>query len=108
MVVRAFSNGVYLAAPPVIIDGNTRNLVVGSIRTLVDGGGTNFSGGYLAGLAQVFGAFNPWQVALRRPPAIAIHDDGDVRGKPLEVDLAGKRLVGLSRRDPRQELLKRH
>jgi len=60
--VIAFSNGVYLAAPPVIIDGNTRNLVVGSIRTLVDGGGTNFSGGYLAGLAQVFGAFNPWQL----------------------------------------------
>jgi uncharacterized protein YegL len=58
----AFSDGVYLAAPPVTIDGNTRNLVIGSIRTLADGGGTNLGGGFLAGLAQVFGAFNPWQV----------------------------------------------
>ena len=58
----AFSDGVYLAAPPVIIDGNTRNLVIASIRTLGDGGGTNLGGGFLAGLAQVFGAFNPWQV----------------------------------------------
>jgi len=60
--VVAFSGGVYLAAPPVIIDANTRNMVSASIGTLVDGGGTNFSGGYLAGLAQVFGAFNPWQL----------------------------------------------
>jgi hypothetical protein len=60
--VVAFSDGVYLAAPPVIIDGNTRNMVVGSIRMLADGGGTNLGGGFLAGLAQVFGAFNPWQV----------------------------------------------
>ena len=60
--VVAFSNGVYLAAPPVIIDGNTRNLVITGIRSLVDGGGTNLGGGFLAGLAQVFGAFNPWQV----------------------------------------------
>src|SRR5262249_45193627 len=58
----AFSDGVYLAAPPVIIDGNTRNLVIASIRTLADGGGTYLSGGFLAGLAQVFGAFNPWQL----------------------------------------------
>ncbi len=58
----AFSDGVYLAAPPVIIDGNTRNLVIASIRTLGDGGGTNLGGGFLAGLAQVFGAFNPWQL----------------------------------------------
>ena len=58
----AFSDGVYLAAPPVIIDGNTRNLVIASVRTLNDGGGTNLGGGFLAGLAQVFGAFNPWQV----------------------------------------------
>lgn len=60
--VVAFSNGVYLAAPPVIIDGNTRNMVIAGIRTLVDGGGTNLGGGFLAGLAQVFGSFNPWQV----------------------------------------------
>ena len=60
--VVAFSNGVYLAAPPVNIDGNTRNMVIAGIRSLVDGGGTNLGGGLLAGLAQVFGAFNPWQV----------------------------------------------
>jgi hypothetical protein len=58
----AFSDGVYLAVPPVIIDGNTRNLAVANIRALADGGGTNFSGGLLAGLAQVFSAFQPWQV----------------------------------------------
>ncbi|HMF40639.1 MAG TPA: VWA domain-containing protein [Polyangia bacterium] len=60
--VIAFSDGLYLAAPPVIIDANSRNLVIGGIRSLVDGGGTFLSGGLLAGLAQVFGAFNPWQV----------------------------------------------
>src|SRR4029079_4405782 len=60
--VVAFSDGVYRAAPPVIIDGNTRNMVVGSIRMLADGGGTNLGSGFLAGLAQVFGAFNPWHV----------------------------------------------
>jgi hypothetical protein len=60
--VVAFSDGVYLAAPPVIIDGNTRNLAIGSVRTLIDGGGTNLGGGLLAGLAQVFSAFQPWQV----------------------------------------------
>ena len=58
----AFSDGVYLAVPPVVVDPNTRNLSIAAIRTLADGGGTNFSGGLLAGLAQVFGAFQPWQV----------------------------------------------
>ncbi|HEY7376680.1 MAG TPA: VWA domain-containing protein, partial [Polyangia bacterium] len=42
--VLAFSDGVYLNAPPVIIDPNTRNLVIASIRSLVDGGGTYLSG----------------------------------------------------------------
>jgi len=60
--VVAFSDGLYMAAPPVIIDPNTRNAVIGGIRMLVDGGGTYLSGGLLAGLAQVFGAFNPWQL----------------------------------------------
>src|SRR4029078_6687444 len=58
----ACSDGVYLNAPRVIIDPNTRNLVIASIRSLVDGGGTYLSGGLLAGLAQVFSAFNPWQL----------------------------------------------
>jgi hypothetical protein len=48
------------------------------------------------------------QVTLRRPPAIAVHDDRDVGRQPIEVDLPRQRLVGRSRRDPRQELLKRH
>jgi hypothetical protein len=60
--VIAFSDGVYLAVPPVVIDGATRNVAVAGIRSLADGGGTNLGGGFLAGLAQVFGAFNPWQV----------------------------------------------
>ena len=53
-------------------------------------------------------AFDARQVALRRPAAVAVHDDGDVRGQLLEVDLPRQRLVGRSRRNPRQELLKRH
>ena len=58
----AFSDGVYLAVPPVVIDATTRAAAIGAIRALGDGGGTNFSGGLLAGLAQVFGAYQPWQV----------------------------------------------
>jgi uncharacterized protein YegL len=60
--VIAFSDGVYEGAPSVVIDANTRNLVVAGIRSLRDGGGTFFSGGLLAGLAEVFGAFQPWQI----------------------------------------------
>jgi hypothetical protein len=58
----AFSDGVYLGVPPVVIDANTRNVAIASIRTMADGGGTNFSGGMLAGLAQVFSGFAPWAV----------------------------------------------
>jgi len=58
----AFSDGVYLAVPPVIIDGNTRNIAIANIRSLIDGGGTNLGGGLLAGLAQVFSTFQPWQL----------------------------------------------
>jgi von Willebrand factor type A domain len=60
--VIAFSDGVYEAVQPIIIDPNTRNLAVASIRGLRDGGGTNFSGGLLAGLYEVFSAFQYWQV----------------------------------------------
>ncbi|HTA19007.1 MAG TPA: VWA domain-containing protein [Polyangia bacterium] len=60
--VVAFSDGVYEAAPSVVIDGNSRNAVVAGIRALRDGGGTFFSGGLLAGLAEVFSAFQPWQI----------------------------------------------
>jgi len=58
----AFSDGVYEAVPPVIIDPNTRGAAVGSIGALASGGGTNFSGGLLAGLFEVFSAYNYWQV----------------------------------------------
>ena len=47
-------------------------------------------------------------MALRRPAAVAVHDDRDVRRQLLEVDLPRQRLVGRSWRNPRQELLKRH
>src|SRR6185295_2051804 len=60
--VVAFSDGLWEAAPPVVIDGNTRNAVIGGIRSLQDGGGTFFSGGMLAGLAEVFSGFQPWAV----------------------------------------------
>ena len=60
--VLAFSDGVYEAVPPMVIDPNTRNLAIASIRSLHDGGGTNLSGGLLAGLSEVFGAFQYWQV----------------------------------------------
>ena len=32
--------------------------------------------------------FDPGKMALRRPPPVAVHDDGDVHGQPIEVDLA--------------------
>ena len=38
--------------------------------------------------------FDPRQVPLRRPAAVAVHDHGDVRGQPLEIDLARQRLFG--------------
>ena len=60
--VVAFSDGVYEAAPSVVIDATSRNLVIAGIRSLTDGGGTFFSGGLLAGLAEVFSAFQPWQL----------------------------------------------
>ncbi len=60
--VVAFSDGLYLPVPPVVIDGNTRNMAIAGIRSLHDGGGTFMSGGLLAGLAQVFSAYQPWQV----------------------------------------------
>jgi hypothetical protein len=60
--VIAFSDGVYEAVPPIVIDPNTRGAAVASIRGLHDGGGTNFSGGLLAGLYEVFSAFQYWQL----------------------------------------------
>jgi hypothetical protein len=58
--VVAFSDGLWEAAAPVVIDGNTRNLVISGIRSLKHGGGTFLSGGLLAGLAEVFSGYQPW------------------------------------------------
>ena len=41
--------------------------------------------------------FDARQVALRRPAAVAVHDDGDVRRQPLEVDLTDQHLVRVAR-----------
>jgi len=60
--VVAFSDGVWEAVPSVVLDPNTRAAALTNIRSLADGGGTYFSGGLLAGLAEVFGAFQEWQV----------------------------------------------
>jgi len=45
---------------------------------------------------------------LRGPAAIAVHDDGDVCREPVELDLTGESRVGVSGRNPGQEILKRH
>jgi Ca-activated chloride channel family protein len=57
-----FSDGVFEAVPSVVIDASSRQAVISTIRSLRDGGGTFFSGGMLAGLAEVFSAFQPWQL----------------------------------------------
>ena len=49
--------------------------------------------------------FDARQVALRGPAAVAVHDDGDVRRQPVEIDLPGERFVGMAGRNPRQELV---
>ena len=53
-------------------------------------------------------AFDARQVALRRPAAVAVHDDGDVRRQPVEGDLPRQRVVRVPGRNPRQQLVKRH
>jgi Ca-activated chloride channel family protein len=60
--VVAFSDGVYEGVPPVVIDPTTRVAALAAIHSLGSGGGTNFSGGLLAGLFEVFSAFQFWQV----------------------------------------------
>jgi hypothetical protein len=53
-------------------------------------------------------AADPRQVARRGPAAVAVHDDGDVGGKPGRIDPPRQRLFWRTRFDRRQELLKRH
>ncbi|HEY4185912.1 MAG TPA: VWA domain-containing protein [Polyangia bacterium] len=60
--VVAFSDGVWEVVPSIVIDPNTRAIAIGQVRALADGGGTYFSGGLLAGLAEVFGTYQEWQV----------------------------------------------
>jgi hypothetical protein len=60
--VIAFSDGVWEVVPSVVINPGTRAAAIAGIHTLQDGGGTFFSGGLLAGLAEVFGTFQEWQV----------------------------------------------
>lgn len=60
--VVAFSDGVWEVVPSVVINPATRAAAIAGIHTLQDGGGTFFSGGLLAGLAEVFGTFQEWQV----------------------------------------------
>ncbi|HET6280172.1 MAG TPA: VWA domain-containing protein [Polyangia bacterium] len=62
LAVVAFSDAVYEAVPPMVMNGGNRLLAVAGIRALRDGGATFFSGGMLAGLAEVFSAFQAWQV----------------------------------------------
>jgi hypothetical protein len=52
--------------------------------------------------------FDSWQMALRCPPAVAVHDDRDVRRQPLEVHLAREHLVRVAGRNRCEQLLKRH
>ena len=39
-------------------------------------------------------AFDTRKMTLRRPPTVAVHDHGDVRRQPFEIDLARQRFVG--------------
>ena len=50
-------------------------------------------------------AFDARQMTLRGPPAVAVHDDGNVGGELLEIDLSRQVFVRRSRRNPGQELL---
>ena len=60
--VIAFSDGVYEPLPPMVIAPNTRATAFAAIQSLQQYGKGNLEGGMLAGLVEVFGAFQPWQV----------------------------------------------
>src|SRR5262245_26860298 len=48
------------------------------------------------------------EMPLRRPPAVAVHDDRDVSGEPLEINLPCERLFGRPGRDDSENVLERH
>jgi hypothetical protein len=60
--VIAFSDGVYEPLPPMVIAPNTRATAFAAIQSLQQYGRGNLEGGMLAGLVEVFGAFQPWQI----------------------------------------------
>ncbi|HVV49948.1 MAG TPA: VWA domain-containing protein [Polyangia bacterium] len=60
--VIAFSDGVYEPLPPMVIAPNTRPTAFAAIQSLQQYGKGNLEGGLLAGLVEVFSAFQPWQV----------------------------------------------
>ena len=51
---------------------------------------------------------DPRQVALRRPPAVAVHDDGDVRRQPVAVDLPREQGLGRTGRQTGEEVGEAH
>ena len=53
-------------------------------------------------------ALDARQVALRRPAAVAVHDDGDMPRQTVEVDLAGERLFRGAGRQSGKEVFERH
>lgn len=60
--VVVFSSGVYEAVAPIEITEASRAEIVAAIRSLRSGGSTWLSGGYLAGIAEVFEQFDSWHV----------------------------------------------
>lgn len=60
--VVVFSDGVFEAIAPIVIDPASRADAIMRVRALRDGGGTWLSGGYLGGLAEVFQFFSEWQI----------------------------------------------
>ncbi len=60
--VVVFSDDMFEAVPPVVLSAATRGPAVTAIRALRDGGGTNMSGGMLAGYHEVFAFFAQWQI----------------------------------------------
>src|SRR3954470_12652061 len=57
-----FPDGVSEPLPPMVIAPNTRATAFAAIQSLQQYGRGNLEGGMLAGLVEVFGAFQPWQI----------------------------------------------
>jgi hypothetical protein len=47
-------------------------------------------------------------MALRRPPAVAVHDDGNVHREAVEGDLPRECGIRIPGGNPRQQFVKRH